>query len=206
MKRTLLWGLILVPVFYYAALIGGSLTYPGYSHVTQYASELGTADAPNPELFNYCIIAAGLAALAGSVGLAWALETLSGRRLWALLAAVSLPLWGVAMVMGGWFPMPDDRHGAYGLGLAGQLTSLFALLALLPVKGATAIKYFLAFIFLGSGMLIAIMMGVGGLVTLANVGIWQRVNSATGIIWLAVLGLWLLGRTRGHERSAPAPR
>lgn len=202
MKRRLLWGLILVPVFYYVALIGGSLTYPGYSHVTQYASELGAADAPNPDLFNYNIIAAGLAALAGSAGLAWALEALSGRRLWAILAALSLALWGVAMVMGGWFPMPDDRHGAYGLGLAGQLVSLFALLALLPVRDAAAIKFFLAFIFLASGTLIAIMMGVGELVTLANVGIWQRVNSALGIIWLAVLGLWLLGRTRGHAGAA----
>jgi len=203
MKRTLLWGLILVPVFYYIALIGGSLTYPGYSHVTRYASELGAADAPWPNLFNYNIVAAGLSALAGSAGLAWALRTLSGRRLWAVLAAVALGLWGVAMVMGGWFPMPDDRHGAYGLGLAGQLVPLFALLALLPVPGAARIKWFLAFIFLASGTLITIMMGVGGLVTLANVGLWQRANSALGILWLAVLGLWLLRRTKAG--AAPAP-
>lgn len=195
MSRTLLWGLILVPIFYYVALIGGSLTYPGYSHVTQYASELGAAGAPYPGLFNYNIIAAGLAAIAGSIGLTGALHRLSERRPWAVAAGIALALWGAAMVMGGLFPMPDDRHGGFGLGLAGQLTSLFALLALRPVPRAVGIKYFLAAIFIASGALFAIMMGVGGLVTLQNVGLWQRTNSAIGILWLAVLGIWLLQRT-----------
>jgi len=34
-------------------------------------------------------------------------------------------------------------------------------------------------------------MGVGGLVTRANVGIWQRINSGLGIPYLAILG-WVL--------------
>ena len=40
------------------------------------------------------------------------------------------------------------------------------------------------------------MMGVGGLVTRANVGIWQRVNTAIGIPYLAVLGWVLLQRAK----------
>ena len=97
--------------------------------------------------------------------------------------------------------MPDDRHGAFGLGLAAPLLPLFALLALRRVPDAGAMRIFLAFIFVGQLALLAIMFGVGELVTRANVGLWQRINSGIGIPWLAVLGLWLLSRERRADRS-----
>lgn len=201
MRRLQLWALVAIPLLYYFALIVGAATYPGYSHVTRYASELGAADAPYPDLFNYSIVLAGLAALFAAPGLAAALRGLSGRALWPVLAAIALALWGAAMVMGGWFPMPDDRHGAFGLGLAAPLLPLFALLALRRVPDAGAMRIFLAFIFVGQLALLAIMFGVGELVTRANVGLWQRINSGIGIPWLAVLGLWLLSRERRADRS-----
>jgi hypothetical membrane protein len=45
-RKLLLAALIAVPICYYFALIVGAATYPGYSHITRYASELGAADAP----------------------------------------------------------------------------------------------------------------------------------------------------------------
>ncbi len=50
-RKLLLAALIAVPICYYLALIVGAATYPGYSHVTRYASELGAADAPWPAVF-----------------------------------------------------------------------------------------------------------------------------------------------------------
>jgi uncharacterized protein (TIGR03382 family) len=194
MRKILLGALIAVPIFYYFGLLAGAATYPGYSHVTRYASELGAADAPCPALFNYSIIAGGIAALPGSIGLAGALHDLSGRWRWAVPAGVALALWGASMVMGGIFPMPDDRHGAFGIGLAGPLVSLFTLLALRSLPDTTAMKLFLAFIFVGSVVVLAIMFGLGHLVTRQNVGIWQRINTGISIPWLAVLGYWLLRR------------
>lgn len=194
MRRIELAALIAVPVLYYFALIVGAATYPGYSHANRYASELGAAGAPYPDLFNYSIVIGGIAALLGAVGMAGALRDLSGGRLWPLLAGIALALWGAGMVMGGWFPMPDDRHGGFGLGLAGPLVPLLTLLALWRVPGAGAMRVFLAIIFIGQVVLLAIMFGVGELVTRANVGIWQRINSGFGIPWLAVLGIWLLRR------------
>jgi hypothetical protein len=201
MTRRLLWGLILVPIFYYVALIGGAMTYPGYSHVTRYASELGAAGAPYPGLFNYNIIASGLAAIAGAAGLALSLRDLSGRSGWAMAAGICLAAWGAAMVMGGSFPMPDDRHGAYGLGLAGQLVPLFTILALRGVPSTGRLKLFLAVIFVASSAVLAVMFGVGELVTRANVGIWQRINSGLGIPWMTVLGIALLLRTKGNAAA-----
>jgi Protein of unknown function (DUF998) len=202
MRRIELAALIAVPILYYFALIVGAATYPGYSHATRYASELGAAEAPWPDLFNDSIVLGGIAALLGAVGLAGALRDHMGGRLWPLLAGIALALWGAGMVMGGWFPMPDDRHGGFGLGLAGPLVPLFTLLALRRVPGAGAMRGFLVFILVGQLVLLAIMFGVGELVTRANVGIWQRINSGFGIPWLAVLGIWLLNRDRGSGGTA----
>ena len=190
-RSTLLWGLILAPIFYYVALIGGSLLWPGYSHVTQYASELGSSAAPNPMFFNGNVILCGLSALIGGFGLTHVLTQLSGSRGWAVAAGVSISLWGLAIVVAGLYPMPDERHGAFGLAIAGQFTPLFAWIALRKVGGLGGLKTFLAVIFVASFVLFAIMMGVGGLVTRANVGIWQRINSGLGIPYLAILG-WVL--------------
>ena len=48
---TLSWTLIAITALYYFGLFAGAATYPGYSHMTNYASELGAAAAPYPWLF-----------------------------------------------------------------------------------------------------------------------------------------------------------
>jgi len=194
MRKLCAAGLIVAPVLYYFALLVGAATYPGYDHATRYASELGAAEAPYPWLFNYSIIGCGGAMLFGAVGAALSLRALNRHWGWAVATAIALALWAVSMIMGGLFPMPDERHGAFGLGLVAPLAPLFALLALWNVPRSSAIKSFLAIVFLGSVAVLAVMMGVGGLVRLDNVGIWQRINSGFSIPWMAVLGLWLILR------------
>ena len=195
MRKLLPWLLIVVPVLYYFALLAGAATYPGYSHVTRYASELGAADAPYPALFNVSIILMGVAAVVAALLLVPEIEGVGGRRLWTVLAAIALGLWGISMVMGGMFPMPDDRHGGYGLGLAAPLVPLFLLLAIRN-RASRSMTLFLAIVFFASIVMLAIMFGVGSLVTRANVGLFQRLNTFVSIPWLAVLGVWLLKRDR----------
>jgi hypothetical membrane protein len=202
MKKILVCGLIAAPVLYYIALFAGAATYPGYDHATRYASELGAADAPYPWLFNYSIVACGVAAIIGAFGLTMSLRDLNGRWGWAVASGIVLALWGVSMIMGGMFPMPDERHGAFGLGLVAPLVPLFVLFGLWSAPRTAGLKAFLAFIFLASLAVLAVMMGVGGLVRLDNVGIWQRINSGLSIPWMAVLGLWLL--LRPAEARAPS--
>ncbi|WP_374514591.1 DUF998 domain-containing protein [Brevundimonas sp.] len=200
MRRLLALALIMITALYYFGLLAGAATYPGYSHVTNYASELGAAEAPYPWLFNISIILAGASAIVAALTLPAAFRGLGARRVWSIVAAVALALWGASMIMGGLFPMPDERHAGFGLGLVAPLIPLLVLLALGPVKGSGAMRVLLAFIFLGSAAMLAIMFGVGGLVTQANVGLYQRLNSGVGIIWFAVLGLWLLTRPRAAVR------
>lgn len=200
MRKQLALALIAISALYYFGLLVGAATYPGYSHVTNYASELGAAEAPYPWLFNLSIILAGASAIVGALTLPAAFKDLGGRRAWTVAAAVVLALWGASMIMGGLFPMPDERHGAFGLGLVAPLIPLFVLLALGSVKAAGAMRVFLGLVFAGSAVMLAIMFGVGELVTQANVGLYQRLNSGFSIVWFAVLGLWLLMRPRAAAR------
>ncbi|HET9397194.1 MAG TPA: DUF998 domain-containing protein [Sphingomicrobium sp.] len=196
MRKLLPMALIAIPALYYFALIVGAATYPGYSHVTNYASELGAAEAPYPALFNISIILAGAAAIFAAIATPGSFQAAGANRLWSILAAIALALWGVSMVMGGMFPMPDERHGAFGLGLAAPLIPLFTLLALRPIGDSSGIRIFLALVFAASVVMLAIMFGVGELVTRANVGLYQRLNTAASIPWFAVLGIWLLAREK----------
>ena len=204
MRKLLPWALVAIPLLYYFALLAGAASYPGYSHMSNYASELGAAAAPHPQLFNVPVMLAGVAAIVAAFLLPQALTRLGGSRLWSIVAAIALAMFGIAMVMGGMFPMPNELHGGFGLGLAGPLIPLFVLFAIRRVDNAGEMQLFLGFVFLASLVMLAIMFGIGELVTSANVGLYQRLNSVASIAWLAVLGFWLLSRLRRDGRSAAA--
>ena len=96
------------------------------------------------------------------------------------------------MVMGGMFPMPNDLHGGFGLGLLGPLVPVFALLALRNVPDTRGMKMFLAFIFVGSIIVLAIMFGAGHLVTRRNVrhlaaDKYRYLDSMAGGAWILVV-------------------
>lgn len=204
LERPLLLCGVMVPVLYYAALVGTSLLWPGYSHVTQYASELGSAASPRPWLFNGLVVAGGLAAMLAGGGFFVALKRLGSRTLPAALTGFALFLWGVSFVMGGLFPMPDERHGGFGLALAMHLVPLFMLWALARTP-APGLKRFLVLVFVVSGALILVMFDVGGfhLVRRANVGLWQRAYSFAAIPWIGIVA-WLLLRGRSPDASGGA--
>lgn len=187
---------IAVPFIYFGTLVlVPLLLYPGYSHRTQYASELGAATAPHPAVFNLAVIACGLSAVLGGLGIALALRRRYENKLAAALAGASISLWGVAVVMAGLFPMPNDLHGAFGLAMILQLAPLFALIAVWKDADLTWLKFLLAAVFVVSGVLFAIMMGVGSMVRVADVGYWQRSYALSSIPWVGVLAWALHSRT-----------
>lgn len=184
---------ILIPVVYFGLLIIAPLIYPGFNYASQYASEMGSADARYPVVFNTGIMLCGVAGLLASFGFFHAIRRLGGSSLLAALTGLTLFLFGIATFMGGRFPMPDERHGAYGLGLAFQLAPLFLALALWRVRNLRGLCIFLLVVFAVMTFFIAVMMGIGGLVTRANVGLWQRGNALAGFPWLGIAA-WRLRR------------
>lgn len=191
--RAGLYALIAAPVLYYAALVVASARYPGYSHRSQYASELGSASAPWPWLFNGGVILSGLAAIVGGIALYRALRARGGGAVVPTLLALAIVLHGVGFLFGGWFPMPDERHGGYGLGLAVLAGPPLAAAA---VRHAPASLRWVRRVLIANTVamwvLFAIMMGIGELVTRADVGLYQRAFSLTMLPWLALLGWTLL--------------
>jgi len=159
-------------VLYFATLIVASLTWPGYSHVTQYASELGTTAAPNPWIFNYGILATGVLGALGGLGVGVHFAT-ANRPYSGILAGLSLAAWGVGMVFGSLHPLPDPLHNGYGLVMGAALLPIFLMLALRGVAGRRVFTLLMLWQ-VAMVAFLAITFGVGDLVTTKNIGLWQR--------------------------------
>lgn len=159
-------------VLYFATLIVASLTWTGYSHVTQLASELGSAAAPYPWIFNYGILATGGLGALGGLGIAVHFAT-ANRPFNGIFAGLALAAWGVGMVFGSLHPLPDPLHNGFGLVMGVVLLPIFLMIAL---RGAAGLGVFtlLALWLVAMVALLAIISGVGDLVTTKNVGLWQR--------------------------------
>ena len=191
--KLLLMAGIFIPVVYFGLLLIAPLIYPGFNYVTQYASEMGSTAARHPAVFNTGIMLCGVAGIVASFGFFLAVRRLGGNTVLAALTGLTLFLFGIGTFMGGRFPMPDERHGGYGLGLGLQLAPLFLALALWRVRSLRGLCIFLLAVFVVMAFFIAVMFGVGGLVTRANVGLWQRGNALAGFPWIGIAA-WRLRR------------
>lgn len=189
--RSLLLLGIAVPFLYFGTLFIAASTWPAYSHVTRYASELGSAEAPKPWIFNGGIVFMGIVCVLAAWGFGSALIRMTGRKAMGFLAALCLGLFGVSMVMGGMFPMPNPLHGGFGLGFALAPAPLFMGLALRGESSWAGLRRFLWVSTALMGATLAVMMGVGHLVTRQNVGLWQRINALAMFPWIAVAAGWL---------------
>jgi hypothetical membrane protein len=202
--RYLLAAGVAVPILYFGNLLLSSLLYPGYSHVTQYASELGSAAARYPAVFNTGVVLLGLTAIAAGPGLGWALRRRGAGRVVSWAVAVLVALFGVGMLLGGLFPMPDPRHGGFGLGMANVLVPPLLVWGLRQRPELRGLRLFLALSFVVMASLLAVMFGVGQLVTRANVGLWQRAYALSSFPWIGIAAWALRPRERGAEPAARA--
>ena len=203
LHRVLLRAAIAVPVIYFATLIVASLLYPGYSHLTQYASELGSATARWPLVFNTGTVAGGLLAIAGGVGFFLVLRRVAHPAL-AALTGLCVALFGVGFVFGGLFPMPDPRHGGYGTGFAVHLAPVFLVAAIWNARKPGWLTPFLLGVIGYMTAMFLVMMGIGELVTRANVGAFQRMYALGILPWIGVVA-WALDRGMIQRKPRVSP-
>jgi hypothetical membrane protein len=201
---------VLVPVLYYGVLVAGGLLWPGYNHMTQYASELGSAASPNPMIFNYGVIAAGGCAILASLGVLMGMKILGSNIVWAVLTALCLAAFGVSFVYGGLYPMPNPLHAGpvsymgFGLGVAAIPAALFMFLGLSGRSDMGGLKSLLILSFLAMIAVSLVMFNVGGfnLVKPTNVGLWQRGYGLAMIPWIGLACLAIDGAlSRRGKRS-----
>lgn len=200
-----LFAAVLVPLCYFGSLLLAGLLYPGYSHVTQLPSDLGAVGAAHPLIFNTGLILTGLALLLATPGIAHAAIVLGATRLWATSLVLALGPAGIYFVLVGVITLPDPRHNAlFPLLLPLQLGPFLLALALRHRREAAG---FLQYLVATGGLLLLLLLvalGVGGLVTQRNQGLFIRVYAVVAFSWIGVAGAVLQGWLRALGHPAPS--
>ena len=188
--RALLAAGVALPVVYFASQVAAMALNPSFDIATQQPSELGCCGVNFPFVANVGFVATGACAIAGGCGLFVGLRKLGGNIVLAALAGVGMALFGVAMTMSGLFPLPNPLHYGFGLFPAGLLAPLFGALAL---KGANGVRLITLAAFALSAVLVALMFGVGGVVTQSNLGYFSRAVALIAFPTMAYL-CWTVRR------------
>ena len=220
LRRTLLGAGIGASLFYVVALVMGPMRWEGYSSTNQTISELFAIDAPSRPLVVSLLFISGVLALAFGLGVLW----LAGRNRALRVTGWALVMVGVVDQAGPFFPMHMREVLAQGGGTISDtmhiaLTIVISLLSLLAMAfGAVAfgkrfrvysVATILTLVAFGS----AASMQAGALATNEPTpwqGVYERINVAAYLLWMAVLAIILLrARTTssiGAVLDAPSVR
>jgi len=195
-RRLMLWAGIAAPVFAGASFLAAALTFPTLNHATQYISELGSAAAPMPQLFNTGVFLSGVAAAFAGAGFALTVVALGGGRIAAGVIFAAFLLGAAGLILSTVWLYPDPMHAIINLGLGIQLAPLFLIWGLAKVEGFRRLKVFLGLVFVAMLMLTAItnynfIPLFPGVVNATNVGLWERIYAAVLVGWVGVTALML---------------
>jgi uncharacterized protein DUF998 len=212
--RALVWAAFAGQVLFFASWIVAGALEPHYSHVDSYVSELAARDAAHPWIETAGLAAFGLSLIALGGALAAALP----RRRW--VPAVAFALAGATVVLAAIFQLDcatTISHHCKALQDAGELSwqhyaHLWAGLAetvflvLTPFALARALwPGTTAAVVLACG---TIGLAIGVLTTFghdasgAADGLIQRLGFVVVLVWVTLVGAWVLWATRGAPRTS----
>ena len=195
-ERILLAGGVAVPIIYFANLIVAEVLSPEVDPWSQLPSDLGVAGVAWAPVFNAGLVAVGLAAAAGAVGLFLGLRQIGANIVLSGLTGAVMLVAGFVMAMAELFPLPDPLHYGFNLLPIGMLTPLFAALALGAAKDAARDR---AIIFAGFVAIVSLVVATGsiaGLVTRETVGLWSRGLGLVAFSTIAFVCLSVMRRVR----------
>jgi hypothetical membrane protein len=182
-----------------AVFVAGS-RYPGYSHVSQFISELGATGAPSPSILNFGgLIPAGALTIAFAVAMYWRYR--SGAVLAVSSALVALA--GLFRLIAGIFPC-DPGCSLEAMSRSAQIHALAGLLSFVcgtvaPFLFAVAFRSERALLswlslVLGAGALVAFIVGSRLGADFPCIGVLQRLHLAFFYAWVVVVAVF--GTTR----------
>lgn len=190
-RRWMLWAGIAAPILAGVTFVAAALTFPTLNHATHYISELGSAAAPMPGLFNTGVFLAGIAAGFAGAGFALTLLALGGGRVAAAVIFLAFLLGAAGLILSTVWLYPDPMHAIINLGLGIQLAPIFLIWGLASVPGFSRLKLFLGVVFVAMLVLTAItnyhfIPLFPGVVNATNVGLWERVYAFVLVGWVGV--------------------
>lgn len=179
-------GLVPLPWFLAWSFVAGALE-PGYSAISQHASELTVRPGLPHTLLNVAAIGSGLGFAAFATGV-W-LE--SGRRL--AVGALCWLVFGISMISNGIWPMGNPLHGLYILGLTNLIAPSLSLLELPRLRDNKFAYWLTAFVSVAT--VAYLWMNLNGLDPQNYRGLTQRIFSSINSLWPATVAVLLLGKS-----------
>ncbi len=196
-KRFLIIGLPLLSfIWLFITVLLGGLTYPNYSHSSQFISELGATGAPYSALVNYLgfipteIFILLFVLLANSI--------LPKSRL-LILGMTSIALYAIALVIAAVFPCdlgcrPDEASISHNLHMSfGMIAYLFSIIGII-VLAIESKKWPNSKLVQHSGWILGIMAFIlllGFDPESEFVGLIQRLTEITIYTWFLILAVYL---------------
>ncbi len=181
------WLVYLLNLLVLAAL------WPGYSHISNYVSDLGRSENPYHGVFNGAIILYGTLNLLTGLGFYYSVKRITRRKIISIVVGLSFALIGVGAYFAGIFPLPDERHSGYGIGLISYLIPLFLAFAFSRLKNARILVIHQILFFILFVLIFPITSGMGnGLINEMNMGLGQRLSVLFNIMWFISTIYWLM--------------
>ena len=186
-------------LLYFSELLVLGALEPGYSHMRQFASELGMADAVHPRVFAVWVLAQALLFFVAAWLFFRRVRCDTKRNRLAAAIAIFIALFGVNYLFVAAFPLPDLRHNGYGLGGFTFFAPWLLAWAYSRVDGARRFRLVQLFTPPVLIVLLFFQPGVFAFVDESNLGLFQRVGAGSMYLWLALTGYWLDGFAGGHK-------
>jgi hypothetical protein len=178
-------GLVPLPWFLFWTALGGMLV-PGYSSLSQHASELLGAGGGAAICMRINAFGSGL----GFIGFALGIMMLSPQR--PAIGALCYFVFGCSRISNGIWPMGSPMHGLYAIGVLNIIAPALAHIELREILHSqrayrlTALVSFCGILYL--------WLNLTGNDADAYRGMTQRVFSSINSLWPFVVALWLLRR------------
>jgi len=166
---------IAAPFLYFGSQIAAALFFPGYSFLSQSASQLGSDMARYPAVFNTGAILTGAATLIASLGFLRGLHRLGSHRALTWLTAGGLAASALMHLWAGAFPMPNPRHGQNPFQIAAVMLPILIGAAVWKGVRAPARVYFVGTVL----ALAALMMNLIPVNRQLYDGLFQRLLALT---------------------------
>ena len=190
---------VAVPVLYFGSQIAAAFFFPGYSFLSQSASQLGSDLAKYPAIFNAGAILTGISTLIAVYGFFRAFQRLNtntiltGIILLALASSAFMHLWA------GFFPMPDPRHGQNPFQFGAILLPLLFVVALWKQGRIVLNTYLIASI----ALLVTLMADIVPIDRQLYDGLFQRLLALAVFPPIGVCAYVLLGQIQANPEHMP---
>jgi hypothetical membrane protein len=181
---------VAAPLLYFGSVVTAALSYPGFSLIRQFASELGANDAPHPLILNVGVVLSGVATILAGAGFRMALARLGARDVWRRWASITTAALGAALGVAGLFPLPNWWHYVgSSLAFPAILAPLLLALALRQCPQARGLRWYLV---VNNVLMVlayfAFVCGRGSNI----LGLLQLLYTLLAIPWVAVAAYVLL--------------